>query len=298
MRIPIDKFENWLISKNLKPRTVQTYIYYFNKFAGQIFNQESIARFLADQSNRNSGGRSFLVNYQKFLLVNHKEFNISPELRAEIATVELPQLTGRTKKRVVRPIPHEDVLRLEEHLETEKEKIQLLLSYYCAFRLGELLKIKIISFDWDKWKQDPKKMGRCRVFGKGDKEGLALVPPELMTRIAKFIHSQNFDSVDSYLFRRPHKEYNFSALAREWQLKLSKAGIKAGICQLNEKGDIIKETSVHPHRLRHSYGSYLINVKKKDTRKVQTLLRHSSIQSTQIYTHVDIDQLEEDLMSS
>lgn len=287
MKVPLDKFENWLINKNLKPRTVENYLYYFNKFTSEVFDQESVSRFLSLAPNRNSISRSFLLNYKKFLLVNHEELKISPELKTKIASVELPGLSGRAKQRIIRPIPHEKIFDIDRHLETDKEKLQLLLSYFCGLRLGELLKISIISFDWDKWKEDPEEMGECRVFGKGDSEGIARVPADIMPKVAAFIHTQDFPSVQSYIFRDPNKEYNFNNLARQWQLKLSAAAIRAGVTQLTPEGKVVKETAVHPHRLRHSYASHLLNVVGMDIREIQKLLRHKSISSTQIYAHVE-----------
>lgn len=295
MKVPLDKFENWLVNKNLKPRTVENYLYYFNKFTSPVYDQESVSRFLAMAPNRNSISRSFLLNYRKFLLVNSDELGISAELKNKIADVELPGLSGRAKQRIIRPIPHEKIFLIENALESEREKIQLLLSYFCGLRLGELLKISIISFDWDKWKEDAGEMGECRVFGKGDKEGIALVPAEIMVRIAAYVHSQGFPSVQSYLFRDPNKEYNFNNLARQWQLRLSKAAMAAGVAISDGKGGVVKETAVHPHRLRHSYASYLKNVLGLDIIEIQELLRHSDISSTQIYTHIENEGLKKKL---
>lgn len=295
MRIPLSDFESFLKNKNLKDRTIENYLYYFNKFNFDVFNQETVSRFMAEASNRNSVARGFLLNLKKFLIMNYKELLISSDIKADISNVELPTITGRIKKRVIRPIPHDDIFIIEQYLKDEKERLQLLLSYFCALRLGELFKITISSIDWDKWKKDPEKMGEAVVLGKGDKEGKAYIPIELMTRIAKYIHTQNFASVGSYLFRDPSKEYNFSALSRAWQLRLASAGIKAGVTKLDDYGKPIHNTAVHPHRLRHSYASYLINEIKMDVRKVQIMLRHSDISSTQIYTHIEEDKLKDEL---
>lgn len=286
MNIPIDKFENYLRNKNLKERTIENYIYYFNKFTYELFNQETISRFMSDKTNRNSIGRSFLVNFQKFLKVNYKELGLSEELRINISEVELPRLSGRTKKRLIKPIPHEQISTLEEFFEEEELKIQLLLNYYGLLRLEELIRIRIMSFKWDEWKKDTSKIGECIVLGKGDKEGIAFVPTSLMVRIARFIRNNNFNSVNAKLFSNGE---------RSWQMKLRDAGIKTGITKLDEEKNPIEDTVVHPHRLRHSYASYLINVKKMDIRKVQIMLRHSSITSTQIYTHVDHEGLKEEI---
>src|SRR4030042_4759241 len=113
MQIPLVKFESWLVNKNLKPRTVQNYIYYFNKFTYGTFDQEVVARFLSLHENQNTIARSFLLNFQKFLLINHEEFEISQDLRNKIAAVELPKLTGKAKRRIIIPIPHSQIPLLE-----------------------------------------------------------------------------------------------------------------------------------------------------------------------------------------
>ena len=295
MNIPLDKFEEWLRNKNLKERTIENYVYYFNKFTYDVFNQETISRFLSDKTNRNSIGRSFLVNFQKFLKINYKELGISQELWKNIAEVELPKLTGRVKQRLIKPIPHEHIRLIEQHLETEQLKLQLLLSYYCALRLGELLKITILSFDWDKWKKDMSKMGECRVLGKGDKEGIALVPAVLMRRITAYIKSKKFQSLDTKIFVRGNADINLKNKGRTWQMKLRQAGIRAGITKLDGDNKVIPDTAIHPHRLRHSYATYLRNVKEMDIRDIQEVLRHASIQSTQIYTHTDKEKLKDEL---
>ena len=296
MRIDIDKFESWLRNKNLKERTIEEYLYYFNKFLDNIFNQETVSRFLANKSHRNIVARSFLVNLRKFILVNYKELGFTIDQRLEVSEVELPKITGRTKEREITPLKLEDINLLEKYLETEKLKLQLLCSYYGALRVGELLKIKVISFNWEDWKKDMSKMGECKVLGKGDKEGLAYFPKDLMVRIAKYIKSQKNLDINSTIFIKNYVNHrSIKSGATTWQKKLREAGIKAKLIKFDGNGKIIPETSVHPHLLRHSYASYLVNVKLMDIRKVQIFLRQSSITSTEIYVHIDRDKLKEEL---
>lgn len=295
MNIPLEKFEQWLKNKNLKDRTIENYIFYFMKFKYQVFDQESVSQFLSDPRNRNSNSRSFLITFQKFLTVNWRELGISESQRNEAIEVELPRLSGRVKQRIIHPIPHEQIKILENNLSEEKEKIQLLLSYYCGLRLGELMKIKILSFNWEAWGKDVEKMGECRVYGKGDKEGIALVPAAIMKRIGNYIKSKNFKSIDSTIFIKPGERVNVKNRSRLWQYKLREAGLKAQITQLDGQGKAILETVVHPHRLRHSYATHLLNDLGLDSKEVQELLRHTSIQSTQIYLHINKEKLKEKL---
>ncbi len=296
MKISIDSFESWLRNKNLKERTIEEYLYYFNKFLDNVFDQETVSRFLANKSHRNIVARSFLINLRKFILVNYKELGFTIDQRLEASEVELPKITGRAKKREIIPLKLEEINLLEKYLETEKLKLQLLCSYYGALRVGEMLKIKVISFNWEEWKKDMSKMGECKVLGKGDKEGFAFFPSRLMVRIARYIRSQKNLDINSTIFIKNYVNHrSIKSGATIWQKKLREAGIKAKLIKFDGEGKIIPDTSVHPHRLRHSYASYLINVKGMNIMEAKIILRHSSLTSTQIYVHIDREKLKEKL---
>lgn len=298
MNIPIEKFSTYLENKNLKPRTIENYLYYFSKFTFLVFDQESVSRFLATKNNRNSVSRSFLINFQKFLTTNYKELGLSIEQKIDVADVELPKLTGRAKVRLIKPLQHEEIAILEKALPDEKWRLHLLLTYYCGLRLGELLKIDALSFNWQEWGKDMTGMGECRVYGKGDKEGIALVPAFLMIRVGRWLKTGKrvFKSPSDKIFlRKGGAHADVKNVGRLWQLKLAKAGVDAGITKFNDDGTPIQDTLVHPHRLRHSYANYLLNVKKLNMREVQEALRHSSITSTEIYTLIDKEELKSKL---
>jgi integrase len=291
MNIPLNKFEAWLKAKNLKERTIEEYVYYFNKFSIYSgFNQDNVSRFLSQKTTRNNPARSFLKIFQKFLMVNYKEFGIDKDQRIEISEVELPTLSGRKEEKIIKPLLEEDILNLEKCFKEEKEKLMLLLSYYGGLRIQEMLQIKIISFNWDEWKKDINQPGECKVLGKGSKEGIAFFPGWLMQRVAKYIRSKNFPSLNSHIFVIREKEFekiNWTNKEGNWEKKIKRAGIQAGIIKLDENKKIIKETDIWPHKLRHSWGYYLREVRKLDIRDIKEILRHSNITSTQRYLYVD-----------
>lgn len=290
MEIPIDLFDNYLRSKDLKDRTIKNYFYYLDKFIlNGVFNQESVSRFLSLKGNRNSVAKGFITNLQKFLIINRTELNISESYYNQITDVQVPKLTGRKKQRLINPLSPEQIRALEISLETEELKLMMILTYYCGLRLGELMKIRINSFNWETWKKDITQMGEIKVFGKGDKEGIAIVPAFLMIRLSKYIHSiKDKKGIDSPLF--DHKE-------RSFQGYLNYAGVKAGITKKDSKGLVLRETAVHPHKLRHSYAHNLL-MQGVDIRYIKEALRHSSIQSTQIYTQLNKQELKDKINSS
>lgn len=299
MKIPINDFRSFLENRNLKERTVSEYIYYCLRFLPyKRFTQENINRFTSKKGNMSPSSRGFLKNLKKFLMLNHKELGISQEDRMEIAEVELPTVSGRPKVRLINPLTENHILEIEKYLESEKDKLKLLMSFYAGLRTGELHKIKIVSFNWDEWKQDMNQVCECRVYGKGDKEGIAFFPPILMKRIAKYISTQSYPSLSSYLFMKGVDSKvggNIQGKTHNWQIKVKRAAIKAGIVKFDDNGKIIPETNVSPHRLRHSWGYHLKNVKNMDIRDIQEILRHSSIRSTEIYTRIDKSVLKEKL---
>ena len=245
---------------------------------------------LSKKENRNGVSRSFLLNYKKFLALHYKELDLSVDQRIEVSEAELPKLSGKAKERLVRPLSEQEILTIEKCMDKEKHKLMLLMSYYGGLRVGELMKIQVSSFNWQDWKKDMSKYGECRVYGKGDKEGIAFFPPEIMKRIALYIRSSDFPSPSSFIFfknKENIKNLDVENMAWTWRKTLKKASIDAGVIQFDSNGKIIKDSDVYPHRLRHSRGHYLKTVKKMDIRDIKEILRHSSIQTTQRYTYTD-----------
>jgi integrase/recombinase XerC len=144
------------------------------------------------------------------------------------------------------------------------------LMYSSGLRVSELVQIKIEDLDIGS--------GEVRVIGKGSKERivpvgrLALVAIESWMQLRRPIVSDN----DSSLFV---SQQGRRLGTRNVQKRLRQWGVRQGI-----------ETSVHPHMLRHSFASHMLE-SSGDLRAVQELLGHSNISTTQIYTHLDFQHL-------
>ncbi len=122
-----------------------------------------------------------------------------------------------------------------------------------------------------------------RVLGKGNKE--RIVP---LGSVAK-------GAVERYLTRRPELRHPRTGSQDERALFLSKKGVRLGVRRVQTlvqrygalgagRGDL------HPHALRHSCATHLLEG-GADLRAIQELLGHSSLSTTQRYTHVSLDQL-------
>ena len=151
-----------------------------------------------------------------------------------------------------------------------RDRAMLELFYSSGLRLSELCGLRWLDLNLDE--------GEVRVLGKGAKE--RIVPVGEPARVA----------LKAWLALRPdlpapnHEAVFVSRsgrrlTARAIQQRLAGWAVKRGLAR-----------HVHPHMLRHSFASHLLQ-SSGDLRAVQELLGHASIASTQIYTHLDFQHL-------
>ena len=292
MEIDSKDFSSWLLSKGLQKTTIKNYLFYFDKFKpyGGL-TQEKVRSFMSSPNHINSNCRGFLRNYRKFLMENYREFGLSESERLEISEIDFPKITGRRKSRIINPLSYSDIHLIEKYLETEQEKIQLLITYYCGLRLIELFGIRFLDIQINKW-QDQSEPCECKIIGKGDKERMIYIPSKLAKRILVFIDNtkSKYKEVNNHVFML--NKTNINSCCRIWQSKLSIAGEKAGLVKRNTDGKLISETSVHPHRLRHSFATYCLE-HNVDIKKIQELLGHSDLSTTERYLHVENKDLKD-----
>ena len=121
-----------------------------------------------------------------------------------------------------------------------------------------------------------------RLFGKGSKERLVPIGKQSLYWIERYMRDVRPTMVNKY-----SGGYLFlNSRGR----KFSRMGIWKIIRRWAEKAGI--EKNVHPHTLRHSFATHLIEG-GADTRAVQEMLGHISIATTQIYTHISMKKITE-----
>ncbi len=147
--------------------------------------------------------------------------------------------------------------------------------YATGMRVSEVITLQQAFFFRDE--------GVVRVYGKGSKERMVPIGQSAITWIDKYLQEVRGRLVKNgsgrgVLFLNAHGK----PLSRMtiWNIIRRYAGM-AGITK-----------SVHPHTLRHSFATHLLEG-GADLRAVQEMLGHSDISTTQIYTHIDREYLKE-----
>ena len=163
-----------------------------------------------------------------------------------------------------------------------RDQAMLELFYATGARISELAALDVADVDF---------AGRTvRLFGKGSKE--RIVP----------VYRRALDAVDAYL-----AEARPALLARNKQgglppgrdpLFISARGQAMNASSLRYRFDVLKRRAglpadITPHAMRHTFATDLLEG-GADLRSVQELLGHSSLSTTQIYTHLSVERLKEE----
>lgn len=267
------RFIDWLQSKKLTYQSIMNYLFYYDKFrSAQNMQQIKVNSFLK-KYKYNSIVKAFINNYKIFILTNVKDYNKA--IIANTSSIIIPRETGGKPIRIPTFIMEEEVWKMEKYFKRERDKLMLLLGFYCGLRLSGLINIRPYSFNWDEWDSTKKGIGKLKVLEKGDKERIVIVPSKLMSRIETWIRE-----VATKENEDPEKPL-FKIGGRRWNYLLKSCSQKA----LNKL--------ISPHTLRHSFATHLLN-KGIKIERVQRLLGHKNISTTQIYAHIVQKDLEED----
>jgi len=158
-----------------------------------------------------------------------------------------------------------DVAKLLEAASNPKHKLVLMLAYGCGLRLAEIVNLRPEHIHWDRQ--------TIRILGKGSKERDLPLGPCLAEPLRAHLAERRGAA---YVFGGAKKDHPYPR--RTVQKIYDNACKKAKTAR---KGGI--------HALRHSFATHLLE-HGVHLRHIQTLLGHSSIKTTQIYTHVSREQ--------
>ena len=160
----------------------------------------------------------------------------------------------------------------ERDFHSQRDSIIVSLLYGCGIRLAELLSIKVGDISG----------GAVKILGKGDKHRLVPLLPELMERSERY---------KSYCQECGIELRSDSPLIVGSKGKpLSRSTVQRIVAQQMQQAGVQGRKS--PHVLRHTFATDLLR-EGVDMRQIQELMGHSSLRSTQHYTHTSIAQLQE-----
>jgi site-specific recombinase XerD len=177
-------------------------------------------------------------------------------------------IVTRSVTRVPRTLSEGEVLALlEQGARDARERAILETLYGTGLRAAELVRLRLDDVD----------LAAGLVFvrqGKGRKDRAVPLGPRLVLLLAAYLRGRRRS--DGPLFR--------TATGRP----LSRSRLRELVFKAGQRAGLARRAS--PHRLRHSYATHLVR-NGGDVRKVQLLLGHASLQSTQAYLDLDVADL-------
>ncbi len=231
-----------------------------------------IRRFIAQLHGQGLGGRTLarmLSAWRSFFnyLIRSRQCKDNPciGLRPPKSPRLLPQALSPDEAVKLVGLPAETVLDV-------RDKAMFELLYSSGLRLAELVGLDLEAM------RDNISAGEVRVTGKGNKTRIVPMGSHAIAALQAWmiVREQIAKADEPALFTgRNGKRIS----ARSVQLRLHQCGIRQGIT-----------SSVHPHLLRHSFATHVLQ-SSGDLRAVQEMLGHASISTTQVYTHLNFQYL-------
>ena len=161
------------------------------------------------------------------------------------------------------------------HDNTERNYAMLMILLNCGLRLQELININISDIDFDDEK--------LNVIGKGNKERTI------------YLNKACIKAINNYLKVRPKDGVKFDSrdalFLSEQKRRISRRTVQYVVKEELKLAGIEKSDKYSVHKLRHTAATLMYKYGKVDIRALQELLGHESISTTEIYTHVDNEQI-------
>lgn len=227
-----------------------------NKNPDEI-SEDDVKAFMAEKiSNRASSSVILFLSAIRYAYFNI--LNKDPTVR-----IKRP----KKERKIPAVLTKEEVKKLIESTETKKSRLMLSLMYACGFRVSELTGLKANDLNFDE------KIGYVKQ-AKGRKDRVFNIPFFLFQELKEQAEKQENQKY-VYLFTGPKGKLSCRNLQKIVRIAARKAGINK---------------QVHCHTLRHSFATHLLE-NRVDIRKIQELLGHADLSTTQIYTHVSTEEL-------
>lgn len=257
----LEKLKTEMTLRAFSPKTIEAYLFYNRKFLefvkkdpGQM-TTDDVKNYMASLMEKNASPKSII------LVKAALKFFYDGVLKRNIVYIKSPKVSRKLP--VV--LTKEEVRMLIGSIKNDTHRLIVSLLYSSGLRLSELVNLKVGDIELEE------RMGWVR-SGKGRKDRIFILPNALIEDLKK--HFTGKKDTD-YIFRG----YKERMSTRNVQKIVTSAAKNAGIGK-----------PTHVHTLRHSFATHLLEA-GEDIRKIQELLGHADLSTTQIYTHVSKEEL-------
>ncbi len=161
------------------------------------------------------------------------------------------------------------------HDNSERNFAMITILLNCGLRLQELININISDIDFEN--------SKLNVIGKGNKERTI------------YLNKACINAINKYLAVRPRDSVKFNSrdalFLSEQKQRISRRTVQYIVKNELKNAGIEKANIYSVHKLRHTAATLMYKYGNVDIRALQELLGHESISTTEIYTHVDNEQI-------
>jgi len=256
----LEKLKTELKLNGYSNKTIESYLYFLNKFFNDIKNPENatldqVKIFLSKQiDNYSKASQSLLISSIRFF---YNYIIEKPEISTKIKT-------PKKEKKLPVVLTRQEIKNLIDATEFEKTKLIIKMLYSTGLRVSELVNLMPKDIDFNQ------KEGWVRK-GKGSKDRSFNLNQDLSQELK------------NYLEKNPDNKYLFSR-----DKPLTARNIQLILKRLSKKANINKKIS--PHTLRHSFATHLLD-RGENLMLIKDLLGHENLETTKIYTHISREQL-------
>jgi len=284
-----DFLEYLEIDLSRSPKTIENYCHYIDRFLSfakitepASINQELIKNYrlylnrLTDRKNKPL--KKITQNLHIIALRNFLKYLA----KRDIETLSAEKIeVGKNPQKEMTFLEFEEVVRIIDsvtgkNLQSLRDKAMIELLFSAGLRVSELSALNIDNISL--------KNQEFSIIGKGSKMRVVFISDSAKKSLQEYLNKRT--DIDPALFIRTNK----IGFKKEDDLRLTSRSVQRIVKYYAKKAGIIKD--VHPHTFRHSFATDLLS-NGADIRSVQAMLGHSSITTTQIYTHVTNQQLRE-----
>ncbi|MDO4763147.1 MAG: site-specific tyrosine recombinase [Flavobacteriaceae bacterium] len=290
----LDDFAHYLrLERDCSPHTISAYLFDLEKL--KKFSEEELSLFLPEEisyeqlqeflfqiaKNEQYSERtqarwiSSIKTFFKYLVEEEwREDNPATLLDAPKIGIYLPDTMSL-----------EEVNKISDAVDEstdlgKRNKCIIEILYSCGLRVSELTELKISNINF--------KENYLKVEGKGEKVRFVPLADQTIGYIQQYLNVRDKGKDGEKI--KIKKDFEDILLLNSRRGKMSRQMVFLVIKDLVLKADIQKNIS--PHTFRHSFATHLLQ-NGVDLRFIQEMLGHSSITTTEIYTHLDTEELHE-----